>query len=317
MKQMYWPERYFFKPLMLLFALGMMLHSVQAQQSATVQSTFDRQGHRGCRGLMPENTIPAFLYALNLGVTTLEMDIVFTQDGVALVSHEPFFNHEITTQRNGAFIDSAAERQFNIYQMSYAATQSFDVGLKPHPRFPEQEKIAVHKPSLQSVFEAVQEYMKRSRRPFPHFNIETKTQPATDHIFHPEPSVFVDSLMQVIQQFQLETYCTIQSFDIRTLQYLHQHYPHQKTALLIEEDDTRSITAQLTELGFSPTIYSPHFSLLTPACIHELHEKSIQVIPWTVNEPHDMRRLLEWQVDGIITDYPNRLNEVLSERNQE
>lgn len=314
MKRKYCFDTCNLKRLLLLLTTWLMIHNASAQQANQPQPDFDRQGHRGCRGLMPENTVPAFLKALDLGVTTLEMDIVFTQDGVALVSHEPFFNHEITTLPNGQLIDSASERNFNIYLMTYQATQNFDVGLKPHPRFPEQEKIAVHKPSLMTVFEAVQEYMKRSRRPFPRFNIETKTQPGTDHVFHPEPSVFVDSLMRVIQQAQLETYCTIQSFDIRTLQYLHRKYPNQKTALLIEEDDPRSLAAQLSELGFTPAVYSPHFSLLNPSRIRELHEQQIQVIPWTVNEPKDMRRMLDWNVDGLITDYPNRLNEVMAER---
>ena len=106
---------------------------------------FDKQGHRGCRGLMPENTIPAFLKAIELGVTTLEMDTVITKDKKVLVSHEPFFNHEITTQPNGNYIHENEEKLFNIFKMNYADTLSFDVGLKAHPRFPEQKKIKATK----------------------------------------------------------------------------------------------------------------------------------------------------------------------------
>ena len=118
--------------------------------------SFDKQGHRGCRGLMPENTIPAMLHALQLGVNTLEMDIVFTKDKVAILSHEPFFNHEITTTPAGQFIEETAEKNYNIFNMSFAETQQYDVGLKPHPRFAQQQKIAAHKPSLAALFDSVQ-----------------------------------------------------------------------------------------------------------------------------------------------------------------
>src|SRR6187401_2033310 len=88
---------------------------------------FDKQGHRGCRGLMPENTIPAMLKALDLGVTTLELDIVFTKDSVAILSHEPFFSHEITTKADGSFIEEKEEKNYNIFKMSFAETQQYDV----------------------------------------------------------------------------------------------------------------------------------------------------------------------------------------------
>ena len=115
---------------------------------------FDKEGHRGCRGLMPENTIPAMLNALGIGVTTLEMDIVFTKDGKAILSHEPFFNHEITTKPDGTFVEESAEKGFNIYKMNYEEVQRYDVGMKPHPRFPQQEKMKAIKPMLADVFEA-------------------------------------------------------------------------------------------------------------------------------------------------------------------
>ncbi|MFM2358765.1 MAG: hypothetical protein RLY16_758, partial [Bacteroidota bacterium] len=133
-------------------------------------TNFDKQGHRGCRGLMPENSVPAMLKALDLGVTTLEMDIVFTKDLVPILSHEPFFNHELTTLSSGDSILPADEKNYNIYNLNYSETQRFDVGLKFHPRFPQQEKMAVHKPALAAVFDAVAQYMKTSRRPFPFFN---------------------------------------------------------------------------------------------------------------------------------------------------
>jgi glycerophosphoryl diester phosphodiesterase len=272
---------------------------------ANEERPFDKQGHRGCRGLMPENTIPAMLKALDLGVTTLEMDVVFTKDSVAVLSHEPFFNHEISTQPGGGFIDEKDERNYNIFKMNFAETQQYDVGLKPHPRFPQQQKIPAHKPSLSEMFDAVKEYMMRSRRPFPFFNIETKTTPATDNKFHPEPATFVDMMMKVIQEKGQEESVTIQSFDVRTLQYLHKNYPAIPTVLLIEDFDKRSLEAQLKDLGFTPAVYSPHYSLVTKELLDNCHQQNIKVIPWTVNDKAGIEKLRALHVDGIITDYPN------------
>ncbi|CAN5823742.1 glycerophosphodiester phosphodiesterase family protein [soil metagenome] len=270
---------------------------------------FDKQGHRGCRGLMPENTIPAMLNAVGMGVTTLEMDIVFTKDRKAILSHEPFFNHEITTKPDGTFIDEKDEKNYNIYKMDYEEVKKYDVGMKPHPRFPRQEKMKVVKPLLSDVFAAVKQDMMTRRRPFPFYNIETKTTPATDDIFHPGPAEFVELLMQVIKENAMEDYVIIQSFDIRTLKYLHAHYPTIKTALLIDENDTRKLGEQLTELGFNPTIYSPHFSLATKSLIDQCKYLKIKVIPWTVNDKETIDKLKKMGFDGVITDYPNLFNE--------
>ena len=269
---------------------------------------FDKQGHRGCRGLMPENTIPAMLHALDLGVTTLEMDIVFTKDSVAILSHEPFFNHEITTKPDGSFIEEKEEKNYNIFKMSFVETQQYDVGLKPHPRFPQQQKIAVHKPSLAALFDSVKAYMAKSKRPFPYFNIETKTTPLTDNIYHPAPAKFVKMLMEVIKEKGMEQYVIIQSFDGRTLAYLHNHYPKIKTAFLVEENEPKKLWQIIEEIGFLPTIYSPHFSLVNEDVLSAYHSHSVKVIPWTVNDTAKINELWKLGVDGIISDYPNLFN---------
>lgn len=266
---------------------------------------FDKEGHRGCRGLMPENTIPAMLYAIGLGVNTLEMDISFSKDKKAFLSHEPFFNHEITIKPDGNFIEEQDERNYNMYRMNYDSIIKYDVGMKPHPRFPQQQKIKAVKPLLSDLFDAVKADMMTRRRPFPYFNIETKTLPATDNIYHPAPAEFVDLLMKVIKEKQLEEYVIIQSFDFRTLQYLHEHYPQMKTAMLIEPDNKSSFRKQLKDLGFIPTIYSPDFSLVTARLIQDCHDQGIKIIPWTVDDKKKIAELKAMGVDGIITDYPD------------
>lgn len=285
------------------------VNSNNMSSKKTVPSDFDKEGHRGGRGIMPENTIPAMLYAVGAGMTTLEMDICISKDKKCFLSHEPFFNHEITTKPDGSFIDEKNEKSYNMFHMNYDSIIKYDVGMKPHPRFPQQQKIKAVKPLLADVFDAVKKDMMTRRRPFPYYNIETKTMPATDNIYHPAPAEFVELLMSVIKEKQMEEYVIIQSFDFRTLQYLHQHYPQIKTAMLVEADNKSSFRKQLTDLGFTPTIYSPEYTLVTPDLISKCHDQQIKVIPWTVNDKNKIAELKAMGVDGIITDYPDLFNE--------
>ena len=270
---------------------------------------FDKQAHRGGRGTMPENTIPAMLNAVGLGVTTLEMDISISKDKKVFLSHEPFLYHEITTKPDGNFIAEKDERTFNMYQMNYADIIKYDVGIKPHPRFPDQQKIKVVKPLLSDLFKAVKEYMMTAKRPFPLYNIETKCLPETDNKFHPAPAEFVELLMKVIKENQMEDFVIIQSFDFRTLQYLHKNYPNIKTAMLIEADNKSSFRKQMKDIGFTPTIYSPEFALVIPELIKDCHDLNMKIIPWTVNDKKKIEELKKMGVDGIITDYPNLFND--------
>lgn len=294
------------KDLLRLLSIMLFVVACHMAKTAGIQlPSIDKQGHRGCRGLMPENTIPAMIAALNMGVTTLEMDAVITKDKKVVLSHEPFFNHEITTKPDGGFIDERDEKSFNIYQMTYDDVKKYDVGMKPHPRFAKQQKIKAVKPLLSDMLDSVSKYMITSRRPLPYFNIETKSLPATDNIYHPAPAEFVELLMGVIKEKGIEDRVIIQSFDFRTLQYLHQHYPNIKTAMLIEDTDKRTLEQQLQALGFTPTIYSPDQSLVNAALIEKCHKQNMKVIPWTVNDKPTIHRLETLGVDGIISDYPD------------
>lgn len=272
-----------------------------------INETFDIQGHRGCRGLMPENSIPAMIHALGLAVTTLEMDVVITKDKQVVLSHEPFFSHEISTKPDGSFISEKEEKEFNIYRMNYDEVMQFDVGMKPHPRFPGQAKIKTVKPLLSAVFDSIKEHMMMARRPFPYFNIETKCMPATDNLFHPEPAEFARLLMQVISEKNMEEMVVIQSFDIRTLIYIHKHYPAIKTSLLIEAEDMGTLDEKLKTMGFMPDILSPNYLVVTPTLIQTWHAEKRKVIPWTVNDKPTIEKLKQMGVDGIITDYPDLL----------
>lgn len=269
---------------------------------------FDIQGHRGCRGLFPENTIEAMKKAIDLGVTTLEMDVVISKDKQVLLSHEPFLSHEICLDKNKKEIIEANEHSYNLYQMNYDEIKSCDCGSKIHPRFQAQEKLETYKPLLSDVIYFVEEYVSKLQKGDPgrkiYYNIETKSDPKGDGIFHPEPKEFVDLLVSVLKNTTISNRVYIQSFDVRTLQYLHQKYPEYKTVLLVE--NKMSIQENLKTLGFKPDVYSPEFILLNKDKVEFLHKKRIKVIPWTVNKPDDMKQVISYGVDGLISDYPNR-----------
>jgi glycerophosphoryl diester phosphodiesterase len=164
------------------------------------------------------------------------------------------------------------------------------------------------KPLLSEVIDSVKQYMMASRRPMPFYNIETKTQPEFDDVFHPKPAEFVELLMAVIKEKGIEDHVIIQSFDFRTLQYLHQKYPAIRTAMLIEDYEQRSFKEQLEALGFKPSIYSPAYQLVNERLVKNCHKQKIQIIPWTVNTKEEITSLKKMGVDGIISDYPDLFN---------
>jgi glycerophosphoryl diester phosphodiesterase len=291
--------------ILLIFMACSNTKTIQKPSLGGLGADFDKQGHRGCRGLMPENTIPAMLKALDLGVTTLEMDVVVTKDKKVILSHEQWFGKEITTKPDGTYMGEREERKFNIYWMTYEQTKDFDVGLKQHPRFPQQQKMKVTKPLLADVIDSVNKDMMTRRRPFPFYNIETKSNPQFDDVFQPKPSEFIELLMAVIKEKGIEEQVIIQSFDFRTLQYLHENYPHIKTAMLIEGFDKRTLEEQIKALGFTPTIYSPAYQLVDVKLIGKCHKQNMKIIPWTVNDKEKILELKRMGVDGIITDYPD------------
>lgn len=269
---------------------------------------FDLQGNRGARGIMPENTIPGMLRALDLGVNTLNMNAVISKDKKVVLSQEPYFNHEISLRPDGKAITLKDQKNYNIYKMDYADIQKFDVGSKVHNRFPYQEKMVVGKPLLTETIDAVEAYVKNNKLPKPNFSIETKTIPKGDNEFQPEPGEFVELIMDIVNSRKIAKRVTIQSFDIRTLQYLHEHYPKIKTALLI--DEKIDFEVNVGELGFMPDVYSPYSVLVGKGLVQRCHDAGVKIIPWTVNTEKDMRYLIELGVDGVITDYPNLYKKV-------
>ncbi|WGQ08254.1 glycerophosphodiester phosphodiesterase family protein [Pedobacter gandavensis] len=280
----------------LILAAMLMAGQSQAQK-------FDLQGQRGARGIMPENTIPGMIKALDLGVNTLVMNAVISKDKQVVLSQEPYFNAEISLKPYGKAISLKDQKKYNIYKMNYEEVKKFDVGSKIHNRYPGQQKFKAYKPLLEETIDSVESYVKLNKLAKPNYSIETKLIPKGDGEFQPEPSEFVDLIMEVVKRKKLEKRVTIQSFDIRTLQYLHEHYPKIKTGLLIDEKENFEINIE--ELGFKPTVYSPYSVLVGKSLVDRCHEAGIKIIPWTINSTKEMKYLIDLGVDGLVTDYPN------------
>lgn len=262
----------------------------------------DIQGHRGARGLAPENSIPAFLMAVELGVTTIELDLSVTRDGQLVVSHEPYFSPVFCLDSGGMVIP--ADTVINMYALDYDQVKAFDCGSKGNPRFPGQKRMETVKPLLSEAIDEIEFYAKFLERTPLRYNIELKTQQGTDTIFHPTPEVFSDLVHALISEKGIWDRVNIQSFDFRTLQYFNQKYPDVRLALLIENE--LPWKENVDSLGFTPEIYSCYYPLLSEKIIDELQSEDMLVIPWTINEKEEMKKLLDWGVDGIITDYPDR-----------
>lgn len=291
------------KKLLILSVAIFLLLNASAQKRK-----FDVQGKAGARGIMPENTIQGMLKALDLGVTTLEMDAVISKDKQVVLSQEPYFNNEISLMPNGKAITFKDQKNYNIYKMDYEQVKKFDVGSKVHARFPGQMKFKAYKPLLSETIDAVEAYVKENRLARPLYNIETKTIKNGDNEFHPEPAEFVDLIMEVVNAKKISKRVIIESFDMRTLQYLHEKYPKIQTSLLIDEKEP--FEDYITKLGFKPTIYSPYSVLVGKGLVDRCHEMGIKIIPWTVNTIKDLKYFMSLGVDGVITDFPNLMNQI-------
>ena len=287
---------------------------ISCTQNQSTQS-FDLQGHRGARGLLPENTIPSFLKATEFNVKTIEMDLVVTGENELLVSHEPWFNHKISTHPDGSPVTEDEQMSLNIYEMTYNEIQQFDVGMRGHPDFPEQKSMKVSKPLFIDAVRAIEEHALENNLQPLYYNIETKSEPSYYGVFVPQPDecaqLLSNELTELDREFDLMDRVIIQSFDPATLIAFRNLHPDVSQAMLVYENNP--VQSYIDTLGYTPEIWSPNYNLLTNEAIQELHNRNMKVIPWTVNTINEMRVLLQMGVDGIITDYPDSASVFLSD----
>ncbi|MFN4313033.1 MAG: glycerophosphodiester phosphodiesterase family protein [Chitinophagaceae bacterium] len=265
---------------------------------------FNKIGHRGIRGLMPENTLQSMYLAIDKGAHTLEIDVVISKDKQVVVSHDVYFHADYSTTPDGRVLTAKEAQTHLLYKMTYDSIRKYDVGMKPHPGFPEQKKLAAYKPLLGELLDSADAYARKKNVTI-RYNIELKANKSDDGIKNAPIHEMVDLVMKVLRERKIEERCYLQSFDFRPLQILHQNYPDIETAVLMGGNDKRTLAGQLADLGYTPGIYSPHYSAVTPALVKECHDRGMKIIPWTVNTMDDIKRLKEMGVDGIITDYVN------------
>ncbi len=290
--------------------------------------SFDLQGHRGTRGNAPENTLAAFQRALEIGVTTLEMDAAITADGVVVVSHDPALNPAITRNADGSWL---ATRGPLIKSLTLAEVQAYDVG-RIDPRSEYAKTFSLQRgrdgeriPTLAAIFAKVKELGADHVQ----FDIETKVFPD-----HPDytlpPEEFVRKLLAVIREAGMTKRVMIQSFDWRTLELVQQLEPGLRTVYLtVRSRSADSVASGAWTAGLKVSdypseahmvkaaggsIWSPNFNALSEAAVKSAQELGVKVIPWTVNEPADIERVIGWGIDGIISDYPDRVRDVMSRR---
>jgi glycerophosphoryl diester phosphodiesterase len=292
------------RPLPAFAFMILLLGQVTACKSPETLS-LDVQGHRGLRGFLPENSIPGFLKAMEIGVKTLEMDVVITRDSQVVVSHEPFLSGDLCRREGAIPISKNSERNFNIYRMEYAEVRKFDCGSNGNKDFPYQKKITAYKPLLTQAIDSVERHAKARSLPAPLYNVEIKSAVATDNLYHPAPAEYAEQVIRALQRKGVLARSTIQSFDIRPLKYIRAKYPQVQVSLLVDNNQTPE--QNLAALGFAPNVYSPRYQLVDARLMRLAREKKIRIIPWTVNEPADIEKMMALGVDGMISDYPNRV----------
>jgi glycerophosphoryl diester phosphodiesterase len=283
----------------LLVSLPLLLLAVSCGRA----DRFDKQAHRGGRGLMPENTIASEENAINYDCT-MEMDLQMSRDGKIVVSHDAYFNSAFCLTPQGDTMSRAGGMSRLIYNMPYDSVARYDVGMKPYPALPRQKKTHAVKPLLSVLIDSVEAYGNR-RHHVDHYNIEIKSNPKWDGIHYPSLGAYVDSAMAVIERKGIASRTMIQSFDVRALRMVHRKYPSMEISYLVDAKDKKDVQGYIDDLGFKPDVFSPEFSLVTADRVKAFHKSNILVIPWTPDKLEDMQRLKNMGVDGMITDYPD------------
>jgi len=260
-------------------------------------------GHRGARGIFPENTIEGFLYAASLGIYGIELDVVISSDKKVVVSHEPWMNPKLCTKPDNSKVSFLKRK--NLFRMSYESIRQYDCGKRGNPDFPEQHKIPACKPLLGEVIRVVEDFITKNNLPPIVYNIEIKSNRVGDNRLHPPPEIFADLVIRELQASGIQNRILLQSFDMRPLKIIHKEYPRFKLGMLVQSP--RFIRFRLKKLGFTPDTCGVYYKYVTEKWLRQIHNSGMKVLVWTENKPADIKRHISLGVDGIISDYPLRV----------
>lgn len=282
----------------------------EEKEAISPEAIVQIQGHRGDRGNFPENSIPAFISAVKKGVDVIELDVVISKDKKVVVSHEPYMSSLFVNTASGDSIKKVEERSYNLYEMSYDSIRQFDVGSRGNRLFPHQQKMKAYKPLLSEVMDSVQNFIEDKDLPNVRYNIELKSVEAEYGEYMPRPAEFAELVMNIIKEKGMEDRIIIQSFDPNILNIMNEKYPEIPLAFLVS---TEGIEQSLSLLHFTPEIYSPNYNLVkNDQFVDSIRSMNMELIPWTVNEKEEIQRMIDLRADGIISDYPERVKEILN-----
>ena len=273
------------------------------------------EAHRGGMGLYPEETLAAMLNAVKLGVNTLEMDLCVSKDKQVMLSHDRYFHPRYSTRPDGTSVESGDPKTF-LYEMPYGEIVKWDVGMKYNPAWPEKICMPAVKPIAADVIAAVEAYTKETGHYPMHYDIEIKSDPSGEEgeegVNWPEYHEFTDLCMQVLDAAGLGDRLMIQCFDERALNYIHEKYPGHTLAYLVDDYET-DFDQYMSLLDFTPEWLSAPHANVDADLVAKAHARGMKVNTWTVDDRDEMRRLIGLGVDAIISNYPDRLLEVVRE----
>lgn len=302
------------KSLLLLAGMAALMLSCDNQPKQTVYIT-DVQAHRGGMGLYPEESLAAMLNAVDLGVNTLEMDLCITRDRQVILSHDKFFHPRYAIRPDGTPVNPGDELVF-LWNMPYEEVLKWDVGSKPNPAWPEKHCQPAVKQRAAEVIGAVEAYCREKGIAPMKYNIEIKSDPDYEGYIEgrdwPEYHEFTDLCMATLDSLGLGDRLIVQCFDERALNYINQKYPGHTLAYLLEDYET-DLDEAMAKLDFTPEWLSPEHSNVNAALMEYAHANGMKVVTWTVDEKDEMRRLIDLGVEAIISNYPDRLMDVVKE----
>ena len=266
----------------------------------------DVQAHRGGAGLMPENTIEAMKHALDMGVNTLELDLQLSKDGLVVVSHDPYFHHRYAIRPDGSYVEKDDPKEY-IYTMPYSEVAKYDVGSRESEVWPGKACIKTVKPLANDLIDFVENYTKENGLSPVRYNIEIKSKDAAGEGQNwPTYDRFVTECCKFLHSKQLDDRLVVQSFDVRALNYMHEKYPEFILSYLVDAN-APDFDTYMGYLKFTPQWLSPHHTITDEALVQKCREKGIKLVPWTVDKPEDIKRILDLGVEAIISNYPDRV----------
>lgn len=268
----------------------------------------DVQAHRGGAGLMPENTIQAMKHALDMGVNTLELDLQLSKDGLVVVSHDPYFHSRYATRPDGTEVKKDDSKEY-IYTMDYEQVAKYDVGKRESIVWPEKACFPAVKPLAEDLIDFVENYTKEMGYSPVRYNIEVKSKHAEGEGKNwPYYHDLADACVKLLLSKHLGDRLVVQCFDHRALNHMHEKFPELHYSYLVDAK-APDFETYMAKLNFTPKWLSPHHSITDETLVKKCREKGMKIVPWTVDKPEDIKRMIDLGVDSIISNYPDRVLE--------